>query len=1280
MKEQIGAPDLILFTGDLAYSGTSAQYGWVDEVLDLVRDATSSDPLLVVVPGNHDLARPEKGALLDASKAYFSSDARRRFLRGDPQIVAQLRSPFSAFDDWFTRTVVAQWSARGLDYQLGKLPGDFSLRVSVDDLDLGFLGLNSAYLQVDGGEYYGKLAVEIEQLPVPDLPIWTAKNDATFLLMHHPPDWLEPIARRRFETDIYAPEQLSACVFGHMHESRFRSEEGPAGLKRRYFQASSLFGLEEYGSRHEQRTVGYAWVELKSVSFDKIELRRSPREMVAMEDNRLELRPSPALETYPHRSVLPSKRHLTALGSSMLGPPTNAPRPGKFVGRTDLLDEIGAKLRASEHAVTLWGLGGTGKTALAIEVTRKFRERYAGGIWWVNGALEPVDALMALRGSLRAAGSKTIREILDTIAEDAPKERHAELVKLGLQSEPECSLLVLDDVSGDVRSSWSPFLPSGRVEVLLTSRDKAQSLGLPIEVASLSSLDVQQLADGFAVASGAELDRRSAVLEDQLGGLALAVELACAYVADVGESWERFEQRLVERIGIEDPSPQKRLITAIDASLERAEESPLVARMLMTTARFAHADLRFEWVAQSCEVDPQSSEALVSLRRLLNLALVRRANDEGAAGKIIMHPLVWERARERGQQTESWPKVSGFVANVITSWHENKLDAPSLRELDAELPHLREAIFAADVSGVAGLRVRARDWLGLHALERASFDEAARLLEEGYQIAVSTEIGARTRFCIFRDLANLYMELDRQSEAEGLLREVLSLADSNDARVAAHLNLAIVLRRQSRLQDALAQVEQALALEPGSGLPEASTLQASHLLGVWAAILADLGRREEAHERVHRALAIAEAHLGVRHRDLVQLLTMLGGILIELGRVEEGMPHLERALAIAESEYGAQHPEVFLALAHLADAHRMAGNLDEARNLLEHALAVGRKVFPDGHSHIVTALAGLGTLSSEQGRLDEAIRLLEEALALESRLSDRGDVRRAEILGNLGAAFLRREDYLRARALLSEARDILIGVLGADHRRVAVESSNLARAYLALGDLNAAMDCARSAVRISRAGGTPIDLAKSLTPLGAATLAAGRPKEAVKIFREARELLEATLGSVHPSVAQALRYEAQAWDADNKPALAAVARARAAEIEIQFNDIIGRDSEDRQPTESRLTEELDQARLRGDWQVAAQRAITLGQKKLASGAWESARDDLRAAIRFAQRAKLKTMEAIAQVTLGEVMERSHDTDGARINYQAAARSFKAAGMPREEADARSRLLRLGTQS
>jgi len=69
------------------------------------------------------------------------------------------------------------------------------------------------------------------------------------------------------------------------------------------------------------------------------------------------------------------------------------PRNPDFVGRTDDLESLHAALRTRESVgirpTGLTGMGGIGKTQLAVEYVYRHRADYPGGIFWVNAA-EPL--------------------------------------------------------------------------------------------------------------------------------------------------------------------------------------------------------------------------------------------------------------------------------------------------------------------------------------------------------------------------------------------------------------------------------------------------------------------------------------------------------------------------------------------------------------------------------------------------------------------------------------------------------------------------------------------------------------------------------------------------------------------------------------------------------------------------------------------------------------------------------------------------------------------------
>lgn len=290
-----GAPDLILLTGDLAFSGQRREYERVDESLTDIRAAVGGEPLVVTVPGNHDLARPAEGSVLARGLDHYHDDERlrREVLRPRSDTHKSLTRLFAEYDRFWKRSILPGWEAeraRGrLRYKLGLFPGDFVLSVERGGLRVCIVGLNSALLQLRGGDYERRLSVEPEQLPGADLPAELAAHDAALLLMHHPPDWLSERSRRLFEQYLFTPGRFTACLFGHMHASRARTELGATLAPRRYLQASSLFGLEHCGSASETREIGYALYALRRTGPTQGVLARHARRGVLRDDGAFEL-------------------------------------------------------------------------------------------------------------------------------------------------------------------------------------------------------------------------------------------------------------------------------------------------------------------------------------------------------------------------------------------------------------------------------------------------------------------------------------------------------------------------------------------------------------------------------------------------------------------------------------------------------------------------------------------------------------------------------------------------------------------------------------------------------------------------------------------------------------------------------------------------------------------------------------------------------------------------------------------------------------------------------
>ncbi|MCK6508007.1 metallophosphoesterase [Myxococcota bacterium] len=243
MRDRLGTPDVVLFTGDLANRGT--EYDEVVALLTWLRGRLGPVPV-VAVPGNHDLVRPRGGrwSFLYSEDPAARADREAALQDGS---LAPLFQPWSAFAGHL----------RAPD-QAGLLPGDASHSLDLGGFKLGLLGLNSAWRQVGGGDHRGHVEVAPAQVHalLPDgADAFREAHHLVLLLQHHPPDWMADPARWRSHVGTAA----HAALFGHTHDNEAIVRRAESDEPLVLVQARSLCGLDHYGEAREERRFGYRW-------------------------------------------------------------------------------------------------------------------------------------------------------------------------------------------------------------------------------------------------------------------------------------------------------------------------------------------------------------------------------------------------------------------------------------------------------------------------------------------------------------------------------------------------------------------------------------------------------------------------------------------------------------------------------------------------------------------------------------------------------------------------------------------------------------------------------------------------------------------------------------------------------------------------------------------------------------------------------------------------------------------------------------------------------------
>ncbi|MFD3825799.1 BTAD domain-containing putative transcriptional regulator [Streptomyces sp. NPDC058625] len=195
-----------------------------------------------------------------------------------------------------------------------------------------------------------------------------------------------------------------------------------------------------------------------------------------------------------------------------------------------------------------------------------------------------------------------------------------------------------------------------------------------------------------------------------------------------------------------------------------------------------------------------------------------------------------------------------------------------------------------------------------------------------------------------------------------------------------------------------------------------------------AAALRTSGSLDEAIEHLHLALALFQ-ELGDR-AGRSSVIGNLGDSYLQAGRLGKAVEYSRRSLALDRAEGSAWGEGI--SLCNLGDAYQRLGRYDDALGCLEQALVVLRA---SGNRWVEgIALDILGTVHRRLGRYDESVEYYDQALTTHRDIGNRWG--EGHTLGNLGEARLDTEEPEAARTSWRQALAIFVEVGHPDAEKV----------------------------------------------------------------------------------------------------------------------------------------------------------------------------------------------------------------------------------------------------
>jgi len=662
-----------------------------------------------------------------------------------------------------------------------------------------------------------------------------------------------------------------------------------------------------------------------------------------------------------------------------------------FVGRRESMDLVEEQL-LSDHGriVSLVGLGGAGKTSLALNVGRRAQERYKDGVYYVP--LEELSSEEEVMAAIaRATGLASVREESGSI-----------LDRLVRQFSSQEALIILDGAEGalpQLRSLADALRGAENVQLLITSREALQIgaervvpvFGLRYPDASQTATDLTEYdairllriaskRKGHADRESTEDLAGMAAVASLVEGFPLGLEMAAGWRPML--SWQEIANRIRKNLDFlehqrQDVAPRHRSFRAV---FEQAWDllSPVEEDVLSRLTVFSG-----DFSITSAEAISACSPA--TLASLANRCLITRVGPE----RYRVHELLKQFAYEHLDfDSTAVREVERVHAEHFLSQMDRWLDrlrsadqVTALDEMEADIGDIRRAFLNTARQGDAELLATASEGLFLYYDMLTQMDAGYTLFERARVLFAATGDADPQVAGFLEVVSGWFGKYDDPDAAEKTLEEGMRrFADAScDSRLQALANVIASYARdtavgycgdRTQLSEDRARLESSIAYYEAEGIAWGAGLAK----GALAASIS-IDNCESAEAMAYDSLHVHRS-LGDKWGESIALFT--------LARIAEAEGDLELARSRYLQSQRLSEPISDEIIAVINAVYRRAsiaarlGEFEGAEALALQALELGEQA---GHPALASrAKIVLAQVEMARGNLDEARQYLEEAI------------------------------------------------------------------------------------------------------------------------------------------------------------------------------------------------------------------------------------------------------------------------------------------------------------
>ncbi|XP_013416868.1 uncharacterized protein LOC106178291 [Lingula anatina] len=754
-------------------------------------------------------------------------------------------------------------------------------------------------------------------------------------------------------------------------------------------------------------------------------------------------------------------------------------------GRDGIITTIQQHIRDKVPLILLTGMGGIGKTSIAVKVGQSMQN-----VLYID--MRQVTDLNSVKLSLVQHYHPT-RHLKDLYSD------YQNIFKQTLSSLTTDTLFILDNNESFLssnRKEFSDFLKdvmdsSKHISLLCASRERFYFPTHNIVVLEIDKLDKRSSRDVLWVRkSTSPTDSELANLDEMAemcgyNPLALQLLAALLYKKQSEAVLEKIKtQKILPTLSI--PSMPEEIKTYFDISYETLKPE---ARKVFVALHLFPVAFNLEEASVIVGLDQNTCEHILDI--LANKSLI------STDGNIYdIHPLLREYAAYNAQ------KYGDYIFEIQDAYcsyyiHALKIHVFKMKYIGATDANIL-SVMLPNMKQTAALLIKI-----------LKTQDAFKQLESIDNLAMVANI-----FCciyLYQDALHIYKLVSHE--------QVKLLGPKHPDTASSYDNIGTVLQAMGKFKESLDYHKKCLALnEEILGPKHPDTARSYDNIGN---VLQAMGEYKESLDYHKKCIALREEILGPKHPDTASSYSNIGNVLQDMGEYKESLDYHKKCIALTEEVLGPKHPDTALSYNNIGTVLQALGEYKESLNYHKKCLALTENILGKKHPNTASSYNNIGNALYAIGEYKKSLDYFKKSLALREEILGLKHPDTAIFYNNIGNVLHAMGKYKESLNYHKKCLALGEETLGTNHPSTAISYNNIGTVLQDMGKYKESLDYYKKCLALTEEilGPKHPDIATSYNNIGAVLQDIGEYKESLDYHKKCLALTEEKLGPKHPSTA-----------------------------------------------------------------------------------------------------------------------------------------------------------------